>query len=242
MTEKEYFRTTNMSARKQAQARIIAQIKIMLRICTCAPVFKDYTGDMVTGKMEAIFEKIAEIPGKRVAIGVRQNNIVRAYARACRERFPGRPVFTVTGSEYSPEQRRDLIYGRFEDYDNAILVCTQQSLSESISIDSVDYAFLCELHWNDSKMAQFYYRFIRYTSTRLKYIYYVNYADSIETNLIFLLVSKERMLRFLKGQDISFEDLFEEMGFALDEHQGAVFRQYTEEGPELYWGQQKIAA
>lgn len=242
LLENEYFKSTNMSERKQAQARIIAQIKIMLRICTCAPVFKDYHGDIVTGKMEAVFEKIAEIPNKRVAIGVRQNNIVRAYAKACRERFPGRPVFTVTGSDYTPEQRRNLIYGRFEDYDNAILICTQQSLSESISIDSVDYCFLCELHWNNSKMSQFYFRFIRYTSTRLKYIYYVNYADSIETNLIFLLVAKERMLRFLKGQDITFEDLFAEMGFELEEHQGAVIRVRTEDGPELHWGQQTIAA
>jgi hypothetical protein len=91
-------------------------------------------------------------------------------------------------------------------------------------------------------MAQFYYRFIRYTSTREKNIYYVNYPDSIETNLIYLLVAKERMLRFLKGQDISFEDLFEEMGFELEHHQGAVFREQTDEGPRLYWGKQQIAA
>ena len=69
--------------------------------------------------------------------------------------FPDRPVFTITGSDYQPHQRRELIYGRFEDFDNAILVCTQQSLSESISIDSVDYCFIAELHWNDSKMSQF---------------------------------------------------------------------------------------
>lgn len=241
--EKEYFKSTNMSARKMAQARIIAQIKIMLRICTCATVFRDYHGDMVTGKMEAIFAEIRKIPNRRVAIGVRENNIVRAYAAAARKIFPGRPVFTITGSEYAPQQRRDLIYGRFEEFDDSILICTQQSLSESISIDSVDDCFIAELHWNDSKMAQFYYRFIRYTSTRLKHIYYVNYPDSIETNLIYLLVAKERMLRFLKGQDISFEDLFEEMGFELEQHQGAVFKSYDEEGHlELYWGQQQIAA
>lgn len=92
-------------------------------------------------------------------------------------------------------------------------------------------------------MSQFYYRFIRYTSTREKYIYYVNYPSSIETNLIYLLVSKERMLRFLKEQDISFESLFEEMGFDLEKHRGAVFKGYDLEGrPELYWGQQQIAA
>lgn len=240
--EHEYFKSTNMTTRKKAQARIIAQIKIMLRICTCATVFRDYTGGPVTGKLEAIFEKIEELPDKRVAIGVRQNNIVRAYAAAARERFPNRPVFIVTGSELQPHQRRSLIYGKFEDYDNSILICTQQSLSESISIDSVDYCFLSELHWNDSKMSQFYFRFIRYTSTREKFIYYVNYADSIETNLIFLLVAKERMLRFLKGQDISFDDLFAEMGFEMAHHQGAIFKKYTEDGPELYWGQQQIAA
>jgi len=92
-------------------------------------------------------------------------------------------------------------------------------------------------------MAQFYYRFIRYISTRIKNIYYVNYPDSIETNLIYLLVAKERMLRFLKGQDISFEDLFAEMGFELEYHQGAVFKGHDDEGhPQLYWGQQQIAA
>lgn len=227
-----------------AQARIIAQIKIMLRICTCATVFQDYKGPETTGRMEAIFDEIRRIPtNKRVAIGVRQNNIVRAYAKAAQKAFPDRPVFTITGSDYQPHQRRELIYGRFEDFDNAILVCTQQSLSESISIDSVDYCFLAEMHWNDSKMSQFYYRFIRYISIREKYIYYVNYPEGIETNLIYLLVSKERMLRFLKGQDISFEELFAEMGFSLLHHRGAVFRGYDEEGrPELYWGQQQIAA
>ena len=71
----------------------------------------------------------------------------------------------------------------------------------------------------------------------------MNYPSSIETNLIYLLVAKERMLRFLKGQDIVFEDLFEEMGFELSKHQGAVFKGYDQEGrPELYWGQQQIAA
>ena len=241
--EKEYFKSTTMSARKKAQARIIAQIKIMLRICTCATVFRDYHGPLVTGKLEAIFGEIRKIPRKRVAIGVRQNNIVRAYTQAVRQAFPNRPVFTITGSEMQPHQRRNLVYGQFKDYDNSILVCTQQSLSESISIDSVDYCFIAELHWNDSKMSQFYYRFIRYTSTRDKYIYYMNYPESIETNLIYLLVAKERMLRFLKGQEISFEELFEEMGFDLSHHRGAVFRGYDTKGrPELYWGQQQIAA
>jgi len=70
----------------------------------------------------------------------------------------------------------------------------------------------------------------------------VNYADSIETNLIYLLVAKERMLRFLKGQEISFEDLFADMGFDLSEHSGVVLKKWTKDGPELVWGTSKIAA
>lgn len=87
-----------------------------------------------------------------------------------------------------------------EDYDNSILICTQQSLSESISIDSVDYCFIAELHWNESRMSKFYYRFIRYTSTRDKFVYYVNYPESIETNLIYLLVSKGGCCGSSKGR------------------------------------------
>ncbi len=238
-----YFKSDNMNERKKAQARIIAQIKIMLRICTCAGVFPEYTGDGLTGKLKLIFYKIREIPDKRVVIGVRQNSIVNEYAKMARKHFPDRPVFTVTGSEYNPKARKQLVNGRFMDYENSILICTQQCLSESISIDFVDYCFLPEMHWNDSKMGQFYYRFIRYTSTREKFIYYVNYPDSIETNLIYLLVSKERMLRFLKGQDISFQDLFAEMGFDFSLHQNVTIKQRNEEGrAELTWGKQNIAA
>jgi len=92
----EYFKNVhNISARKLAQAKIIAQIKIMLRICTCATVMRDYKGSPITGKLQTIFSKIEKIPGKRVAIGVRQNNIVRAYAEAARQYFPNRPIFTV---------------------------------------------------------------------------------------------------------------------------------------------------
>ena len=239
-----YFNSPNMSARKKAQARIIAQIKIMLRICTCAGVFSEYDGDGMTGKLQAIFAEIAKHPNERIAIGVRQNKIVHEYSRMARKYFPNRPVITVTGNEFSPKQRRALVDGKLSDLDNAILISTQQSLSESISIDFVDYCFIPEFHWNDSRMAQYYYRFIRYTSTRLKHIYYVNYPESIETNLIYLLVTKERMLRFLKGQDISFEDLFAEMGFDLSKHQGYIAKQYDEDGQvELAWCKQnRIAA
>ena len=237
-----YFHSSNLNERKKAQARAIAQIKTMLRICTSAVAFPEYKGPALTGKLEAIFKKMEKTPHKRVAIGVREYKAVAAYEQAARDYFPDRPVFTITGSELKPSQRQKLIHGEFEDYDNSILICTQQSLCESISIDCVDICFISELHWNDARMSQFYFRFIRYTSTRMKDIYYVNYADSIETNLIYLLVAKERMLRFLKGQEISFEDLFADMGFDLSEHSGVVLKKWTKDGPELVWGTSKIAA
>lgn len=63
------------------------------------------------------------------------------------------------------------------------------------------------------------------------------------TRLLYLLVSKERMLRFLKGQDITFHDLFAEMGFDYSIHQGVVVKTKNEEGrTEFAWGKQLIAA
>ena len=238
-----YFKSENMDARKKAQARIIAQIKIMLQICVCASVYPDYTGPALNGKLEAIFSKINDLPGQRVAIGLRTNEAVRIYAEEIQKHYPERPVFTITGKQYRPKGRQKLVYGEFSDYPDSILVCTQQSLSESMSIDFVDHCFIPEMHWNNSRMSQFYYRFIRYTSTREKHIYYVIYPASIETNLMYLLVSKERMLRFLKGQDVSFNDLFADMGLDFSIHQGVVVKMKNEEGrTEFAWGQQKIAA
>ena len=51
------------------------------------------------------------------------------------------------------------------------------------------------------------------------------------------------MLRFLKVQDISFHDLFADMGFDFSIHQGVVVKMKDKEGrTEFAWGQQKIAA
>lgn len=51
------------------------------------------------------------------------------------------------------------------------------------------------------------------------------------------------MLRFLKGQDITFHDLFAEMGFDYSIHQGVVVKTKNEEGrTEFAWGKQLIAA
>lgn len=235
-----YYSSANISARNKAMARAIAQIKTMLRICTCASIFPEYQGVGKTGKMDAIFRKISSLPGERVAIGLRETKAVYEYARQAKKYFPDRKIFTITGGEYTPRQRKKIIDEQFSKYEDFILICTQQSLSESVSIDSIDHCFIAEMHWNETKMSQFYRRFIRFVSTRQKYIYYVNYTESIETNLIYLLVSKERMLQFLKGRDTTFVDLFQEMGFDLSKHQQVMLKKETEDGPELEWGKAEI--
>ena len=240
--EGEYFKAVNMSARKKAQARIIAQIKIMLRICTCAPVFRDYHGSPITGRMEAIFREIQKVPGKRVAIGVRQNNIVRAYAEALRQRFPNRPVFTITGSEYQPRQRRNLVHGKFEDFDNSILVCTQQSLPSSVNFEYVNKIIIPELHYNNSRMSQFYMRFIRYTSTEWKDIYFVTYAGSIESNQMQMVLAKEKINLFMKGQDVDLDEIYEKFGVDYDLLALLMYQEEDEEGHfKIRWGEQKIS-
>lgn len=41
-------------------------------------------------------------------------------------------------------------------------------------------------------MSQFYMRFIRYTSTEFKDIYFLTYAGSLESNLMQMVVAKEK--------------------------------------------------
>lgn len=55
---------------------------------------------------------------------------------------------------------------------NGILLCTQQSLPSSVNFEFVNKIIIPELHYNNAQMSQFYMRFVRYTSTEWKDIYF----------------------------------------------------------------------
>lgn len=125
---------------------------------------------------------------------------------------------------------------------NGILLCTQQSLPSSVSFEFVNKVIIPELHYNNSAMSQFYFRFIRYTSTNFKDIYFLTYAGSIESNQMQMVLAKEKINLFMKGQDVDLDAVYDKFGVDYDLLSILMYREQDENGRfHIRWGQQKIA-
>ena len=99
-----------------------------------------------------------------------------------------------------------------------------------------------ELHYNNSRMSQFYMRFVRYTSTEWKDIYFVTYAGSIESNLMQMVLAKEKINLFMKGQNADLDEIYERFGVDYDLLSLLMYREEDEEGRfHIRWGKQEIA-
>ena len=165
----EYFNSTGNS-RKDAMLKLMQQITLMLRVAAAPNTMNEYVGDTPL-KIIAAVEVAAQWEHEIVAIGVRHQNVLNAYAEAIREYLPDRPLFTFTGSTRTFAQRRAL-RKTLRDSGNGILLCTQQSLPSSVNFEYVNKILIPEMHFNNSGMSQFYMRFIRYTSVEYKDIYF----------------------------------------------------------------------
>ena len=171
------------------------QITLLLRVAAAPHTMKEYQGDTPL-KITTAVEMAAEWEHEIVAVGVRHQNVLNAYAKAFREYLPNRPLFIVTGSTKTFAQRRAL-RKTLRDSGNGILLCTQQSLPSSVNFEYVNKILIPEMHFNNSGMSQFYMRFIRYTSTEYKDIYFLTYIGSLESNLLQMVIAKEK-IRYLQ--------------------------------------------
>ena len=167
--QREYFASTG-NHRKDAMLRIMQQITLLLRVAAAPNTMKEYQGDTPL-KITTAVEMAAEWEHEIVAVGVRHQNVLNAYAEAFREYLPNRPLFIVTGSTKTFAQRRAL-RKTLRDSGNGILLCTQQSLPSSVNFEYVNKILIPEMHFNNSGMSQFYMRFIRYTSTEYEVDWY----------------------------------------------------------------------
>jgi len=237
--QREYFASTG-NHRKDAMLRLVQQITLLLRVAAAPNTLKEYNGGTPLKIMTAV-EMAAEWENEIVAIGVRHQNVLNAYAEAFREYLPNRPLFIVTGSTKTFAQRRAL-RKTLRDSGNGILLCTQQSLPSSVNFEYVNKILIPEMHFNNSGMSQFYMRFIRYTSTEYKDIYFLNYIGSLESNLLQMVVAKEKINLFMKGQDTDLDQIYDKFG--IDYNLLALLMQkgVDEEGNlQIRWGEQQIA-
>lgn len=235
----KYFKTTGNS-RKDSAMKLIQQIMMLLRISAAPDTVQEYTGDTPV-KIMAALEMVASWPDEMVAIGVRHKVVLDSYVNAFQKYIPDRPLFVVTGSTTSFAKRRAL-RDKLRQSKNGILLCTQQSLPSSVNFEFVNKVLIPELHYNNSGMSQFYMRFVRYTSTELKYIYFLTYIGSIESNQMQMVLCKEKLNRFMRGQDSNLDAIYEKFGVSFDLLSTLMRREADKEGKfHIRWGEQKIA-
>jgi len=239
--ELEYLYKYNLSYRKTAMLRIINQLLTMLRICAAPQTFKEYQSSEMPSKFASVMEMLAANPDQRIAVGVRHIKVMEAYAAVIREQFPGRQLFAVSGQSSSLKQRREVVKA-MEQTENGILLSTQQALSCAVNFDCIDTCLIPELFWNNAAMSQYYFRFIRYTSTRFKNVYFITNAHTIESNLLKMVMVKEKLNLYMKNQHLDDSEVEEKFGIDFDLLSMLSRKERDEDGNVVVrWGEQKVA-
>lgn len=234
-----YFASTGNS-RKDSMMRLIQQITLLLRITAAPNTVMEYDGGTPT-KIAKVLEMLEDMDDQIVAIGVRHKAVVDAYAEAIRKIMPNRPLFVVTGSTTTLAKRRAL-RKTLKESGNGILLCTQQSLPSSVNFEFVDKVIIPELHYNNSRMSQFYFRFIRYNSQNYKDIYFITYLGSIESNQMQMVLAKEKLNLFMRGQDTDLDEIYDKFGVDYDLLSMLMSREVDENGKfHIRWGEQEIS-
>lgn len=236
---RNYFASTG-NHRKDAMLKLMQQITLLLRVSAAPNTLAEYQGGTPV-KIRKAVEMAQRWENEIVAIGVRHKVVLDAYAEAIQGAMPDRPLFLVTGSTTSFAKRRAL-RKTLRESGNGILLCTQQSLPSSVNFDFVNKIIIPELHYNNSGMSQFYMRFIRYTSTEYKDIYFLTYAGSLESNLMQMVVAKEKINLFMRGQDTNLDEIYERFGIDYNLLSLLMRREVDEKGHlNIRWGEQMIA-
>ena len=234
-----YYNSTG-DAKKDAGLRLMRQIKLLIKACSVPHLIEGYSGDGIPNKTKYIEKLVRKIPGK-VAVGCTSIAAFDLYENHLRKCFPDRPVFVVKGDVAF--KRRQNIVTEFDSTINGILICTQQSLSSSVNIPACNQVILESLQWNIPCMEQFYFRFIRLDSKEMKDVHYVTYEDSVEQNLMALVLTKERLNEFIKTGEVKEQsEIFEEFDITMSVIDSLLVRTQDREGKiHISWGSQRIA-
>lgn len=237
---RRYFSLTGNS-RKDSMMALIQQITLLLRISAAPNTVSEYSSSDAPVKIRKVCDMISDWNNETVVIGVRHKNVVDAYASEIRKRFPERKLFVVTGATTTLAGRRKL-KNTLKESGNGILLCTQQCLPSSVNFEFVNKVIIPELHYNNARMSQFYMRFVRFTSTCDKDIYFVTYSGSIESNQMQMVLAKEKLNLFMKGQDVDLDEVYNRFGVDYDLMSLLMSREQDKDGRfQISWGQQRIS-
>ena len=84
-------------------------------------------------------------------------------------------------------------------------------------------------------------RFIRFTSTEWKDVYFVTHSGSIESNQMQMVIAKEKLNLFMKGQEVDLDEIYDRFGVDYDLMSMLMSREEDKDGNfKITWGQQNI--
>ncbi|ALS22263.1 helicase-related protein [Paenibacillus naphthalenovorans] len=236
---RSYYGTTG-NYRKDAMLRIIQQIQLLQKAVSIPHKLKEYNGYKEPNKYKKIKHIIKNADNQKVAIGTTFIDASTYYFHKLRDEFSDRKVFLILG-ETSFKKRTEIIE-EFEATENGILVSTQMSLSESVNIPSCDVAICEGLQYNIANMMQYIGRFTRLNSKNKTTIHFITYTNTLEQNILALLMAKQRINEFVKQCEYKEDaDIFDEFGISLDIFNSIITKEYDENGSvKLSWGRQNV--
>lgn len=233
------FYGTTGNTRKDAMLRIIRQLNTLIKACSIPNLM---SGNASYPNKTTEIISLIDGNNERTMIGCTTKRGAKFYHDVLTAHFPGRTVFLITG-ETGHFSKRQAIIDRFEATADGILVCTQQSLSSSVSIPSCNEVIIESLRYNLPRCEQFYFRTVRYDSTGKSRIHFVIYENSIEVNLMTLLADKERMNDFIKTLEFrAINEVFQDFSLNIDFLDMLITR-VTDDNTglsKLSWGKQKV--
>lgn len=225
--------------RKESALRIIRTITLLIKACSVPHLMPGYNSGALPTKTGEIIRLVRSLREK-VIIGTTTLEAVKMYSDILSREFPARKLFTVNGSV--DFKRRDSLLKTFEATDDGILVCTQQSLKSSVNIPSCNQVIIESLQWNIPKIQQFFFRTIRFDSKEDTTVRFITYDQTIEQNILGLLMTKQRLNEFIKtGEVQSEDDVLEEYGLASDFLDTLLEKQHDKDGRVFFtWGGQRL--
>lgn len=235
-----YLFSSTGNSRKDSILRIIQQLNSLLKACVNPQEFKEYRSLQLPSKAVKTLEMIKNWDDDYVVIGCTHVKTVEYYHSFIKDAFPDRPIFVITGDKVSLNRRKSIIK-ELKASKRGILICTQQSLSSSMNIDFVNNIVLIEMLWNFASMHQFFARFIRYTSMEQKEVHFVTVENSIESNMLQLILAKEKLNNFMKNETIDEQEILDKFGIDFDLVNMLLSKEKDSEGKSyIQWGQQLV--
>lgn len=238
----KYYENTG-NTRKEASLRLIRQLGLLIESTSIPHLLDDYQGGAeLPHKFYKARDLCKEWANEKVAIGTVRIEAATEYVKYLSKWLPDRKIFYVDGGKSFGQRKR--IVDQFQATKNGILVSTMMSLKSSVDIETCNRCIVESLLWNFPKMEQYFFRFIRYTSKEHTEVHFINYADTIEVNILALLMSKEKVNSFVKSLEMqSREDIYEEFDLDIGILDSIIEKTYDSEGKmHLSWGTQKIVS